>query len=143
MSCGGYLVLSIDRGVVMGVRAVWDVYGATHTYAHTHIHTLIHAHTDTHTHTLSLFLSHTHMYTRTHTHIHAHTHTHKHIRTSRCAANGGNSSSHNLMPATATTHCNTLQHTATNCNTLQHNVTYCNTLRGKYKALRCKWQTRK
>ena len=28
----------------------------------------------------------------------------------------------------ATTHCNTLQHTATYCNTLQHTATRCNTL---------------
>jgi len=28
----------------------------------------------------------------------------------------------------ATTHCNTLQHTATHCNTLQHTATHCNTL---------------
>jgi len=28
--------------------------------------------------------------------------------------------------ASASTHCNTLQHTATHCNTLQHTATYCN-----------------
>jgi len=28
----------------------------------------------------------------------------------------------------ATTHCNTLQHTATHCNTLQHTATHCNTI---------------
>jgi len=28
----------------------------------------------------------------------------------------------------ASTHCNTLQHTATHCNTLQHTATHCNTL---------------
>ena len=111
----------------------------THTHTHTHLHTLIHARTHTHTHTLYLSFCHTH----THTHIHAHTHSHTHTRTRRCAANSGNASSPNLMPATATTHCNTLQHTATNCNTLQHILTYCNTLGGEYKPLRCKWQTRK